>query len=420
MTAKPRRFTFSCRCGCEGQGRSLSGHPSKPSPAVVAAGNDCLDRVWVERLKLTDFRNYEALSIDLDAGPVVLTGPNGSGKTNLLEAVSLLAPGRGLRRAALDDLVRADAAPDAGWAVAARVIGAEGPVEIGTGTRAGETAGRAVRIDGVNRRGSGVLGDHVRMVWLTPAMDGLFSGAASDRRLFLDRLVQSLDPGYRACLSRFERAMRQRNRLLEAKISSRAEYEGLEMQMAETGVAVAATRGDAVERLRGEIEAGRSVKGDSPFPWATLELEGVIEDMLARDAALDVEDAYRDMLARGRHRDQAARRTLEGPHRSDLAVGHGPKAMPARRCSTGEQKALLIGLVLAHSRLVKQQTGGLAPLILLDEIAAHLDEARRAALFAEIIRLGAQAWMTGTDAELFASIRADGQFLNVENGGVRR
>lgn len=373
--------------------------------------------MWVERLKLTDFRNYEALCLDLHAAPVVLTGPNGSGKTNLLEAVSLLAPGRGLRRAVLDDLVREGAAPGTGWAVAARVTGAQGPVEIGTGT--GGTTGRAVRIDGVNRRGSGVLGDHVRMVWLTPAMDGLFGGAAGERRRFLDRLIQSLDPGYRSSVSRFERAMRQRNRLLEENVSSQAEYEGLEMQMAETGVAVAATRGEAVERLRGGIEATGSAEVKSPFPWATLGLDGVLETMLERAAALDVEDAYRDMLAQGRDRDRAARRTLEGPHRSDLIVGHGPKAVPARRCSTGEQKALLIGLVLAHSRLVKQQNDGLAPLILLDEIAAHLDEARRTALFAEIIRLGAQAWMTGTDPELFASLGPDGQFLSVENGGVR-
>ncbi|MDH3664800.1 MAG: DNA replication and repair protein RecF, partial [Alphaproteobacteria bacterium] len=208
------------------------------------------------------------------------------------------------------------------------------------------------------------------------------------------------------------------NRLLEENAPGRAEFEGLEMQMAEAGVAVAAMRRDAVERLRSQITDSREGDADSPFPWATLALEGVLETMLERDAALDVEDAYRGILARGRDRDRAARRTLEGPHRSDLIVGHGPKAMPARRCSTGEQKALLIGLVLAHSRLVKQQLKGLAPLILLDEIAAHLDGARRAALFAEITRLGAQAWMTGTDAELFASLAPDGQFLSVENGGV--
>ncbi len=349
----------------------------------------------------------------------MLTGANGAGKTNLLEALSLLVPGRGLRRTAFAELVRAGAGAETGWAVAARVQGAEGLVEIGTG-HSGQSgsAGRTIRIDGVTARGSGALGTHVRMVWLTPAMDGLFAGAAGERRRFLDRLIQSLDPGYGSLLNRFERAMRQRNRLLEQGAFSPAEYEGLEIQMAESGVALAAARNDAIARLRREIGGGEKDQAGSPFPWATLALEGAIEARLEHDAALDAEDAYREMLAQGRDRDRAAKRTLEGPHRSDLVVGHGPNAAPARRCSTGEQKALLIGLILAHARLVKQQIGGRAPLILLDEIAAHLDEARRAALFAEIIALQAQAWMTGTDAELFAALGDRGQFLVIENGGV--
>jgi DNA replication and repair protein RecF len=376
-------------------------------------------RLWIERLRLTDFRNYQALGLDLDPRPVVLTGPNGSGKTNLLEAVSLLAPGRGLRRAAFAELVRTGAGESAGWAVAARVDGLNGRAEIGTGfTPETNGTGRQVRIDGVAARGSGVLGEHVRLVWLTPSMDGLFTGPAGERRAFLDRLIQSLDPGYRAILSRFERAMRQRNALLERGAVSPSEYDGLETQMAEAGVALAAARAEAVGRLRAETAAAREAGGEQPFPWATLALEGNLEARLEHEAAIDVEDGYRAVLKRGRERDRAAKRTLDGPHRSDLVVGHGPKEMPARNCSTGEQKALLIGLVLAHSRLVKQASGGLAPLILLDEIAAHLDETRRTALFAEIGRLEAQAWMTGTDAELFSVLGESARFFTVKNGGI--
>ncbi|MCG8558244.1 MAG: DNA replication/repair protein RecF [Hyphomicrobiales bacterium] len=376
-------------------------------------------RIWIERLRLTDFRNYAGLAIELDERPVVLTGANGAGKTNLLEAVSLLAPGRGLRGAPFGEIVREGAA--GGWAVAARVNGADGPVDLGTGYAAApgtETAGRTVRVDGTPARSSGALGDHVRLVWLTPAMDGLFTGPASERRRFLDRLIQTVDPGYRTLLGRFERAMRQRNRLLEAEHGAPAQFEGLEAQMAETGVAVAAARRDALGRLLACIETRREADAASSFPWATLALAGVLEERLAHEAAVDVEDAYGAMLAAGRPRDRAAKRTLEGPHRSDLLVGHGPRGMAARKCSTGEQKALLVGLVLAHSELVAQSHDGEAPLILLDEIAAHLDASRRTALFREIGRLGVQAWMTGTDRAVFVSEALEARLLSVEDGGI--
>jgi len=387
---------------------------ASPSPPAGAPDHA---RLWVARLRLNDFRNYGSLSLELDARPVVLTGPNGSGKTNLLEAVSLLAPGRGLRRAPFIELTRGDAGESATWAVSARVNGPEGMVDIGTGlVPGGNGGGRTVRIDGVPARSSGVLGDHVRLVWLTPAMDGLFTGAAGDRRAFLDRLIQTLLPGYRALLGRFERAMRQRNALLERGVAQSSQFEGLEMQMAEDGVALAAARAEAVEWLK--AEAGEARERASAFPWATMALEGDLETRLERAAAVDVEDDYRAMLERGRERDRAARRTLDGPHRSDLLVGHGPKAMAARNCSTGEQKALLIGLVLAHARLVRQRAQGRAPLILLDEIAAHLDETRREGLYDEILALGAQAWMTGTDPELFAPLGDRARSLHVENGGV--
>lgn len=385
--------------------------------SLPPAGARDHERLWVARLRLTDFRNYASLSLELDARPVALTGPNGAGKTNLLEAVSLLAPGRGLRRAPFAELTRTGADGEAGWAVAARVNGPQGEADIGAGLApGGNGGGRAVRIDGVPARGSGALGEHVRLVWLTPAMDGLFTGPAGERRAFLDRLIQSLDPGYRALLGRFERAMRQRNALLERGVMQPSQFEGLEMQMAESGVALAAARAEAVEWLK--AEAGEARGGSGAFPWATLALEGDLETRLERAAAIDVEDDYRAMLARGRERDRAARRTLDGPHRCDLLAGHGPKAMAARKCSTGEQKALLIGLVLAHARLARQRGGGTAPLILLDEIAAHLDSARREGLYEEILALGAQAWMTGTDAELFAPLGEEARRLGVENGGV--
>ncbi len=367
-------------------------------------------------MRATDFRNYETLNLDLDARPVVLTGANGAGKTNLLEAVSLLTPGRGLGRAQFGEMILRGA--EGGWAVHARFHCASGEVEIGTGfTNSDETSSRSVRIDGETARGTNTLGDYVRAVWLTPSMDGLFSGPAGERRRFLDKLIQSLDPGYRACVSRFERAMRQRNRLLEDGETSSTQFDGLETQMAETGVAIAAARLETVARLGGGIENTRDA---TAFPWAVMALEGVLEQRLQSEAAVDTEDAYREMLGRSRVRDRAAKRTLDGPHRSDLVVGHGPKSAPARSCSTGEQKALLIGLVLAHSRLVKQQSDGYAPLILLDEIVAHLDEERRAGLFCELQRLEAQAWMTGTDASHFELWGEKAQAYSVENGCVLR
>lgn len=341
----------------------------------------------------------------------MLTGPNGAGKTNLMEAVSLLAPGQGLRGAAFADLGRAGAAV---WSVAAHVHTAVGAVDIGTGMqpRAGgpERAGRIVRIDGETKSGSGILADYVEMVWVTPAMDGLFTGAASERRRFLDRLILCFDPGYRTRAGRFERAMTSRNRLLADGVSDHAQLEGFELIMAEMGVSIAAARAEAVAALTAVVAERHAREPGSAFPWATLALEGDLERELMQRAAIDVEDHYAAVLRKARERDRAAGRTLDGPHRSDLVVGHGPKAMPARLCSTGEQKALLLGLVLAHAQLVAERRDGLAPILLLDEIAAHLDEVRRAALFGEILRLGAQAWMTGTDAHAFSGLAGRARF----------
>ncbi len=375
-------------------------------------------RLWVERLVLTNFRNYAAATLRFGPSPVVLVGHNGAGKTNLMEAVSLLAAGHGLRQAAYADLARAPGA--AGWSVAATLHTPTGPVDIGTGMAAGGAQGarqgRIVRIDGEAQSGTGILADLVEMVWLTPAMDGLFTGAASDRRRFLDRLILCFDPRYRTRLGHFERAMQSRNRLLADQVRDRTQFEGLERIMAETGVAIAAARLEAVGQLTSTIEQRRARNPASPFPWATLALEGRIETNLAKHAAVDVEEIYADELAATRERDRAAGRTLTGPHRSDLVVGHGPKAMPSRLCSTGEQKALLVGLVLAHAELTGQRRDGVGPILLLDEIAAHLDPSRRAALYDEVLRLGLQAWMTGTDLEPFQDLAGKAQIFRVDDG----
>ena len=382
-------------------------------------------RNWVEEISLYQFRNYEFLKLGLTAAPLVLVGANGAGKTNLLEAVSLLSPGPGLRRAATSEL--GSFKGDGDWAVSARVHGAMGEARIGTGVTGAfpdgrglaapaQAARRKVRIDGETLSSSTPLGRSVQILWLTPAMDGLFTGAASERRRFLDRLMLVFNPETRKQWTSFERAMRQRNKLLEQGSAAEPLFDGLEVQMAELGVAIAASRMETIERLRGVIEASRS--DTSAFPHATLALDGVLERALDDKAAVDVEDEYRQILRASRPRDRAAKRTLEGPHRTDLIVGHGPKEIPAKLCSTGEQKALLTGLILAHARLVHDRAGGYAPILLLDEIAAHFDERRRHALFDEIIALNCQAWMTGTDRALFEAMGERAQHFTVAGGTV--
>jgi DNA replication and repair protein RecF len=384
-------------------------------------------RVWVERLRLTDFRNYRSLSLSVGPAPVVLAGANGSGKTNLLEAVSLLTSGQGLRRAPYPELARMGATA---WAVAARLNTPLGGIDIGTGLAdgpdadgrpersMGRNAGRIVRVDGETQSGSGVLADHIEMVWLIPAMDGLFTGPASDRRRFLDRLIGCLHPSYRTLLGQFERAMQQRNRLLADDVRDGARFEAFERIMAETGVAIAAARAVAVAELAAAIGARRDAGVGALFPWAELVLVGTLETALAARPAIEVEDDYFALLGRERERDRAAGRTLDGPHRCDLAVGHGPKELPAKVCSTGEQKALLIGLVLAHCDVVGLRREGAAPILLLDEITAHLDPLRRVALFEEVVALGSQAWMSGTDPEAFAGLGGRAQFFRVEEGRI--
>lgn len=379
------------------------------------------NRLWLERIQLTEFRSYASLVLETGPEPQVLLGANGSGKTNLLEAISLLAPGNGLRQTPLRDLARFKG--DGTWAIAAHVHSFMGPVAIGTGLRplrnADDRATRIVRIDHDTKGSPSVLSDYVEIVWLTPAMDGLFTGPASDRRTFLDRIITGLEPGYRPIVNRFEKAMQSRNRLLADGVREDAQLAGFEMAMAESGVAMAAARRLAVKALRKLIAERRDRDPGSPFPWAGVTLQGAIEEALEVEAAVDVEDRYLATLRNARERDRAAGRTLDGPHRSDIAVVHGPKEMPARLSSSGEQKLLLLGLMLSHAELAARHREGTAPLLLLDEVTAHLDAVRRAALFSEIERLGSQAWMTGTDRSAFEWLSGKARFWVVEGGGAR-
>lgn len=381
--------------------------------AIPAAGRS----VAVRRLTLTDFRNYAALRLDLDPAPVVLIGPNGAGKTNLLEAVSLLTPGRGLRRARIGDMDRragGAAAGVGGWGVAAEVDSMVGPVQIGTGREAGSER-RSVRINGAASSAQALSG-YLGAVWVTPQMNQIFLESAGNRRRFLDRLIFATDPAHAGRVTSYEQAMRDRARLLKDRGADGADktwLSALEAQMAERGVAVAAARLDMTDRL-GRVAAD----GFGPFPGAAVALEGEVESWLANGPALAAEDMFRDRLAAGRGQDATIGGAAVGPHRCDLRVRHLAKDMDADQCSTGEQKALLMALVLAHARLLSAERGAI-PLLLLDEVAAHLDEARRAALFDAITAFGAQAWATGTDAAVFAPLAGVAQAYDVADATLR-
>ena len=374
-----------------------------------------LEKTPIARLQLTDFRNYAALSLDLEPGIVVLAGENGAGKTNLLEAVSLLSPGRGLRRASYETMAR-EGARD-GFAIHARLEGPFGDCQIGTGTmgngQSGGEGGRKVRVNGVPAKSAEALLEWLRVVWLVPSMDQLFTGPAGDRRRFLDRLVLAIDPRHGSRALDYEKAMRGRNRLLTDPRADPAWLDAIEAQMAETGVAMAAARRELVRLLSSMIER---LPADGPFPRGDLTLSGTIEQGLAERAAVDVEEEWLQAMREGRVRDRAAGRTLEGVHRCDLEVLHQPKQMPAGLSSTGEQKALLAGIVISHARLVAETTG-MSPIMLMDEIAAHLDAERRAALFDILLEMDIQAFLTGTDAALFSALEGRAQFLGVASGG---
>ncbi len=373
------------------------------------------DRVALTALSLKDLRNYRALKLSFDATLIVLTGPNGAGKTNLLEAISLLAPGRGLRRAPFEEIVREGA--DGGWAVAATVRRNDEEARLGTGLEAGqpgEARIRKVRINGAPASSADALLDYLRVLWLTPAMDGLFVGPAGDRRRFLDRLVLAIDPGHARRVRDFERLLTQRNRLLEES-GAAAWLDAVETEVAAHAVAVALARAEAVALVSARLERGAGK--DVAFPAGKVSLVGDFDRSLVGRSAAEAEVSYRETLAAARSADRAAGRTLQGPHRSDLHVVLAAKDMPAARSSTGEQKALLIGLILAYAEVVAEASG-MTPILLLDEVAAHLDPARRGALFERVAALGSQAFLTGTDRALFADLPAGSTRFQVSEGRV--
>jgi DNA replication and repair protein RecF len=373
---------------------------------------------FVRRLTLSNFRSYRAAQIAIETpGPVVLTGPNGAGKTNLIEAISFLMPGRGLRRARLDDVARIGG--DGSWAVAAEIEGMLGLATLGTGIEQpaaeGTSRTRVCRIDREPVGSAAAFADHLHVIWLTPAMDQLFAGPASERRRFLDRLVLASDAEHGSRVSALERSLRARNRLLEEQRPDPHWLDAVEHETAELAVAVAAQRVETVGRLQGALA---SRKGDA-FPSPAIALNGWLEKLLPDQPAVDIEERYRAVLKDNRARDAAAGRTLDGPHLTDLDVTYAPKGIPAADASTGEQKASLIGLVLAHAELLTAMTG-FAPMLLLDEVVAHLDPNRRAALYDALDRLGAQVWLTGADPAAFAEIVSRAEMFTVGGGTIAR
>ena len=367
----------------------------------------------IRRLTLTNFRNYHAAAIAIEHHTIVLVGPNGAGKTNILEAISFLTPGRGLRHATLEDVAFSEG--DGTWAVAAEVEGTLGVVTLGTGidlpSVETKLTSRRSRIDREPVPSASAFSDHLGVLWLVPAMDGLFTGPASDRRRFLDRLVLAIDAEHGPRVSALERALRSRNRLLGEPRPDEHWLDAIEHETAELAVAVAAARSQMVELLSEALAA----RDDPTFPSAQIALDGWMEALVRTYPAIEIEDRYRTVLRENRERDRAAGRTLDGAHITDIKVTYVAKAVAARDASTGEQKALLIGLVLANAELVARLTG-FAPVLLLDEVVAHLDPDRRAALFDALERLGSQVWMSGADPATFGNIAARAQVIAVESG----
>ena len=402
------------------------------SPQRLANDPGIVSQLAITRLSLSDYRCYRRLKLETDARPVVLAGPNGAGKTNILEAMSYLAPGRGLRGARLSEIDRHGGG--GAWAVAAKILTPEGAFDIGAGRGGNDGTGedgesdgagapapdaarrrdrRIVRINGLAAPGPAALGEIVSQLWLTPSMDRLFSDGAGARRRFLDRLVFGVDPGHAGRLAAYDRAMRSRARLLRNAVGDQAWLSALEQSMAERGVAITAARREAAAAI-----TRASADGAGLFPAAGLRVEGApLEDWLDAGPALAAEERFKEALVASRAQDTETGGAAFGPHRSDLTVSAAATGTPAKICSTGEQKALLISIVLAGTRM-QAAIRGAVPLLFLDEVTAHLDEGHRQALFEEISFLGVQAWLTGTDRSLFAPLGDRAQYFDVADAHV--
>jgi DNA replication and repair protein RecF len=382
------------------------------APPVPSAPPPTAGRLAVRQLTLTAFRSYARLRLEVDPRPVVLTGPNGAGKTNLLEAISFLVPGRGLRRARLAEVDRHGGAE--GWSLNARLDGPGGASAIGTGRgQDGPRERRVIQIDGLPAA-QAALADAVAAIWLVPAMDRLFQDGAGGRRRFLDRLVLAGDPAHAAQVARYGHALKERSRLLRAGRFDRTWLDALEGRAAAAGVAIAAARRQTIVGLRAAL-----ADSTGAFPRPELALCGDAEAWLDELSALDAEARLAQTLAEARGQDAETGNTAAGPHRSDLEVYDHATSRPAVECSTGEQKALLISIVLAEARL-RCALGSRLPILLLDEVTAHLDPGRRADLFEQLGALGAQAWLTGTDPALFAPLGARAQFFSVRDSNLHQ
>jgi len=369
---------------------------------------------YLTQLTLQNFRCYEQARItSIDTGLIVLCGPNGAGKTNILEAVSLLSPGRGIRGVKATDMQCYDS-PNP-WGVSSKVMTGGGEVTLGTGLNPANGR-RIVRINGVDAKSQMALSDYISCLWLTPQMDRLFIEGASGRRRFLDRLIFTFDAGHSGRVTRYENAVRQRSKLLQEENPDPTWLEGLEAQIAETGIAISAARLDFTARLQNFCDQGDKAE-ESFFPRAKLAVKGTIEELLENTPAVEVEKLFAYQLQQSRPKDAIVGGAATGPHKSDLSVVYAAKNVAAAHCSTGEQKALLIGLILSHGRMMMAERGA-PPVLLMDEIAAHLDEDRRYALFERLQSLGGQVWMTGTDPILFESIIGKAQCFDVETAQI--